>query len=331
MLLSLVFSLIAAVSLIASPAPSASPLPFTPPNGWTMMPAAYTNFGASSAFVGPKTRYGQEAVATVTMAIPMSVDSIVKSMKSGNNVGVISGQALTVCGRKAYLLTSRVSGGPIISESLFTESSGSTHILTYTRPRQVKANLTVEGLLRHYCGGALAPASLPVNWTRRPEDFKMAGMWLGPQVLQMMTLMRVHGLQSPQSVINQMSVTSSRPQESASIHVKSVTHTTLCGNAATFATIQGGTKELPLVVHMVTTASNSTAYVLTYMHPSSETADPGALASLKTLCASAPSPGPTPSPAATPLSSAPPTPTSTIVPQPSPTVSPGRTTFIHGG
>lgn len=273
------------VSASPSPVVSASPpasQPFTAPAGWTQMPSTLAT-QVRNAWVRSLSGNQTATFAEVLIPIPSAPNTSTAAVS----------KTITLCGLPATKTTATpaLAGKHGVLESEVVSRGGYTFMLVYLRPQNSSADPAIEKVMAGFCpseDGQLPPLPIPANWKASPANgFQQKGMWLGSRPLQTMLLM-----QGPKAASLGSALAAAQTPGSAAksiVTVKSRKKTTLCGLPALLVDLHVAAPSMPMDMHAAVTQNNSKLFLLIYLHPSSEAADPAALKSLQTLCA-APSP-----------------------------------------
>lgn len=262
-------------------------LPFTPPAGWTELPARamatqITNTWQRAASRGMPPSTFTEMVAP--FAFPASASAGQRASFCGFPGRVVMNTRTTPAGRTVTIMAS-------------VTRNGYNYFMVYVRPAQLPADQAIMSVVHGFCpptNGHIATLDAPHGW-QASGSITSLGAWMGNGPMQMMNL------SSGPHMVNLADVardTGANGSQAISLTSKPGT---LCGLPAFFVTLAPNVPAMPVTIEQAITQNESASYMLTYMHPANAPADPAAEASLRSLCAkpvAAPTPlSATPSPA----------------------------------
>jgi len=294
-----------------TPAPSPSPAPqppatFVAPPDWVQLPRGFTLTEIKNLWQGPKKGKGSGGIfGQAVLPIPSGiVGALLVQLRSAlahskTKINTTTASA-TICGGTASASTVNLGGSrPAIIETTTLSQRGLTYATIYVRTTS-KPEPGIESAVRSACplpNGGLPDASPPAGWNavQKGLDFELAGIWLGNAPLQIMTMLKAHGVPNLMSAAQMAPATTSGQQYSVKYRA-TVQKLKFCGAPGLLATAQftvppgfGMTSSVAAAQGMDGT------FILWYSHPSNYT-DAGAQQSMRTLCAGAPLPAPSGTP-----------------------------------
>ena len=290
-----------------SPAPTPTPLAaaFTAPPDWVQLPRGFTLTEIKNIWQGPKKgKLGGGVFGQAVLPIPSGiVGALLVQLRSAlshskTKISTATSSA-RICGGSASVSTVNLGGArPAIIETTTLSQRGLTYATIYVRATS-KPDPAIEAALRSACplaNGGLPDVSPPPGWNpvQKGLDFELGGIWLGNAPMQMMWMLKARGIPSLMSAAQMAPTTTSGTQHSVKYRA-TVQKPKFCGTPGLLATAQftvppgfGMTSSVAAAQGMDGT------FIVFYVHPSSYT-DAGAQQSMRSLCAGAPLPSPSPS------------------------------------
>jgi len=300
----------------ATPLPSPAPTPlasaFTAPGDWVQLPRGFTLTEIKNLWRGPRGGgpAGGGVFAQAVLPLPSGIVSALLAQLRTFMASSKSKQKFTmttaspkICGSAASVLTVHVGGAnPAFIETTTLSHRGLTYATVYVRTSS-KPDSAIESALRSACplpNGGLPDAAPPRGWSavQKGLDFELGGIWLGNAPMQVMMMLKARGMPDLMSASQMAPTTTSGTQRSVK-YKATVQKVKFCGTPGLLATAQFIVPPGFGMTYSVAAAQGMDGtFVLSYFHPSSYT-DAGAQQSMRTLCAGAPLPSP--SPGSTPL------------------------------
>lgn len=291
-----------------SPAPTPLAAPFTAPADWVKLPRGFTLTEIKNLWRGPRTGgpAGGGVFAQAVLPLPSGIvaallaqlRTVLASSKSKQKFTMTTASP-QICGATASVLTVHVGApNPAYIETTTLSHRGLTYATVYVRTAS-KPQAAIESALRSACplpNGGLPDATPPAGWTavQKGLDFELGGIWLGNAPLQVMTMLKARGVPDLMSTAQMAPTTASGTQHSVKYRA-SVQKLKFCGTPGILATAQFTVPPGFGMTYSAAVAQGMDGtFFLSYLHPSSYT-DSGAQQSMKTLCAGAPLPSPSPS------------------------------------
>jgi hypothetical protein len=296
-----------------TPAPSPSPAPvtaqFVAPADWVQLPRGFTLTEIKNIWQGPKKGkagggvFGQAVLpipSGIVGALLVQLRSALAHSKTKIKTATTSSK---ICGGTASVSTVNLGGSkPAIIETTTLSQRGLTYATIYVRTT-AKPDPAIESAVRSACplpNGGLPDATPPAGWTavQKGLDFELAGIWLGNAPIQIMTMLKARGMPNLMSAADMAPKSASGSQHQVKYNA-TVSRPKFCGTPGLLATAQFVVPPgFGMTSSVAAAQGESGTFILFYVHPSSYT-DQGAQQSMRTLCAGAPLPSP--SPGATPL------------------------------
>lgn len=281
-------------------------LPFTPPAGWTALPASLLGAQVSNVWQGPKTAHGGQTFVAMTFPFPGTVE-----MLAANGLGVkspvknISSVNTKLCGTPARIVTNQLKSGPknLIQREVAVKNNRA-YMLMYTRPPGVQADPHILHVMHVFCpsGTDQMPAmTVPAGWKKSNTQMRMVGTWLGTQPGEMMTLMQGSQMSSLEKAFASATQhTIKNKQGPSKVSVGNQKSVSMCGYPGMLAEVRVNAGPMPVTMHFAATQGLGKSYVLMYMQTGTAAADPAAMAALNGLCVAGASPAPSATPSAAP-------------------------------
>jgi hypothetical protein len=289
-------------------------LPFTPPAGWVQLPQSMTNARVTNVWHGPKVARGSaQSFSAAVFPFPGTAQMLAsggaKAANSTSLIKTISNTGVTLCGTPARMVTSRVSAGSAsaILEQEIAVKSGYAYMLVYTRPNGTAESAQIRSVMRAFCPsgtGSMPAMQLPAGWTKSNTELQVAGVWMGTQAGQVLTLMRGTQMGSLDELMSAARLQSiSEKQGNMSLKITAQNPVTMCGYPGRLVDMQVNTPMMPMQMHLALTQGNGSSYVLMYMQMGTAPTDAAAITALHSLCATGASPSPSASPSPEPSAS----------------------------
>jgi|GEM_PF-4790779 len=286
-------------------------LPFTLPAGWFQLPQYLTSAGVANVWHTGNGKT-QQTFTAVSFPFVGSLQMLAASgMKAGSLVKIVSITPVSLCGTSGRLVISRLRSRDTAGmlEQIVTVKNSHAYLLMYLRPMTAPADPRIVQVMRGFCPsgtGEVAQLSPPRGWTASGEQLRVVGVWMGPHLGQVLTLMRGTPTASLDKLLgsaaHQLNKIGNTPLHYTSRNV------TMCGYPGVIADMRTNVQKMPMQMYVAVTQGAGAAYVLMYAQMDNAPTDAGAMSALRTLCA-APTPG------------APPTATPSGVPSVSPSAS----------
>lgn len=255
------------------------PLPFKPPAGWQPVPSAMIP-DLLLSWVNGSSSFG-----VIRISFPIADSQMTQALKAGSSaLGTeISSSSDPVCGAPAARAVIKVEDSSEILTEQMQSLDGATYVSAYRHPASVQADHAIDAFMGNFCGSkSLERKALPAGWNSL--NGKLLGIWFSPKgpSESIAALSR-----DPQPDVKSWATFAVNTTVNPSgITIHSNKTGTLCGNPAYFFSATAKPHGAPEAdVQMVATQSSSSSFMLLYSHPATSAADPAAVASLSTLCA----------------------------------------------
>jgi hypothetical protein len=228
---------------------------------------------------------GSSSFGVIRISFPIADSQLTQALKAGSNaLGTeIDSSSDPVCQAPAARADIKVEDSSEILTEQMQSLDGATYVSAYRHPASVKADHAIDEFMANFCGSkSLERKPLPAGW--HSLNAKLLGVWFSPKgpSESIAALSR-----DPQADLKSWATfavnTTVNP---AGITIHSSKTGTLCSNPAYFFDATAKPHGVPAAdIQMVATQSSSSSFMLLYSHPATGAADPAAVASLSTLCA----------------------------------------------
>lgn len=278
-----------------TPSPAASPLPFKPPTGWVNMLGAVPMPAFRGVWSGPKSGSTTSNVSIVSQVFPGTVEHLSNQTKlvgAGMLESKMTAQSSgTICGFPARFITvSKPMGVDTLAmDQAMYVANGTAYMMNYTHSATQPPDSQIQQLLASLCPAQIESGKItfPAGWSaNKTQGTRLAGMWANPSSPGQMVNLMTTSFTGTLDRLTKATATNGIPGGAASkvLKILSQRNGSLCGLPARFLSAKMNLGMISMRLEQAATIYKGNAYVLTYGRAGAQTANPAALASLKTLC-----------------------------------------------